>query len=84
MFWEKKKNSHGTVKRTAEGMAMDEISLLKNVGREKENIGVTELLDIKEMPGEEESVELDSPVRKERHEKWCCKRRDPPTAWKLL
>ena len=36
MFWEK--NSHGTGRRAAEGMAMDKISLVKNVGREKEKI----------------------------------------------
>lgn len=59
-----KKNSHGTVRRTAEGMAMDEISLLKNVGREKENIGVSELLDIKELPGEAESPGIGQSYKK--------------------
>ena len=51
---------------------MDEISLVKNVGREKEKI--------QELTGEGEPVELDSHVRTERHEKQCCKRRDPTTA----
>lgn len=77
------KNSHGTVKRDAEHMAMDEI-LAKNVGRERKIYRVTEPLDIKELTGEGESVELDSHIRKERHEKQCCQRRDPTTAWKLL
>ena len=33
---------------------------------------MTELLDIKELTGEGEPVELDSHVRIERHEKQCC------------
>lgn len=71
------------MKRDAEHMAMDEISM-KNVGRERKIYRVTEPLDIKELTGEGEISGIRQPYRKERHEKQCCQRRDPTTAWKLL